>query len=106
VALDSIRMCGVLTHIDPAIPLSMQRVDDLLHHSANSFDIDFDPVSMLKVTDALVIRPAGNDVAGVQCHHRSRERDQLRDAVLHIVRIVVVAQLSITPESDMKVVGI
>ncbi len=53
-----------------------------------------------------MIGAAGDQIARVHGHDRGGEFDQLRNAMLHVVGIVVVAQLSVVPEPHDQVVRV
>ncbi len=53
-----------------------------------------------------MVGAAGDDVAGVQGHHGGGEGDQFAHPVLHVVGVVVVAQLPVVPEPHVQVVGV
>ena len=68
-------------------------------------DFDFHGLAVLQRAQALVVGAAGDEIAGVHGHHRGGELDQLRHAVLHVVGIVVVAQLAVVPEPHDRSLG-
>ncbi len=53
-----------------------------------------------------MVGAAGDEIAGIHGHHRGGELDQLGHAVLHVVGIVIVAQLAVVPEAHDQVVGV
>ena len=53
-----------------------------------------------------MIGAAGYQIAGVQCHDRRGELDELGHSVLHVVSIVVVAQLAVVPEAHDQIIGL
>ena len=59
-----------------------------------------------KRAEPLVVGAAGDQVAGVQRHDRRGELDELRHPVLHVVGVVIVAQLAVVPEAHDDIVGL
>src|SRR5262249_58875744 len=53
-----------------------------------------------------MIGAAGDHVPSVQRHDRRGELDELGHAMLHIVGVVVVAELAVVPEAHDQVVGL
>ena len=53
-----------------------------------------------------MVGAAGDNIAGVERHDGRGELDELRHGVLHVIGVVVMAQLAIDPEAHEHIVGI
>ena len=53
-----------------------------------------------------MVRAAGHEVPAAQRHAGRRPRHELGDAVLHVVGVVVVPELTVVPHPDVEVVGV
>ena len=100
------RVGGVAAHVDAAIPSPPQHVAHRDGQRANVVDRQCHRLAVLERTETLVIGAAGDHVAVTESDASGGPRDQLGHAVLHVVGVVVVAQLSVVPEPDVQVVGI
>jgi hypothetical protein len=69
-------------------------------------DLDLNRLTVLQGTEALVVGAAGNQIAGVHGHHRGGKFNEFGHAMLHVVGVVVVAELAIVPEPHNEIVGV
>ncbi len=92
-------------HVDAALPSALKRVGRRWKlHATDMLHLDLDRLAILQGAEPLVVGAAGDEVAGIQGHHGRGELDQLRHPVLHVVGVVVVAQLPVVPEPHDDVV--
>ena len=80
--------------------------DDVERHAADVLNLDLHRFAVLQRAEPFVVGAAGDQVAGVERHDGRGELDELRNAVLHVVGVVVVAKLSIVPEAHDQIVGV
>src|SRR6516164_9432250 len=99
-----VRIGGIHAHVDATLPFAFERVGHFQLHLTDILDFDLDHLAVLQRTEAFVVGAAGNEIAGVHCHHRGGELDEFGHAMLHVVGIVVVAELAIVPEAYDQVV--
>ena len=106
VALDGLGVGRVGAHVDALVPRALERVAHVEAHAADPVDLEVHDLAVLQRTQPLVVGAAGDEVAGVQGHDARGELDQLGHQVLHVVGVVVVAELAVDPELHVDVVGV
>src|SRR5665647_78636 len=92
---DRVGIGRIRTHVNSALPCAFERIGNLQRHLTNVLDFNLDGLAVLQRAKALVVGAAGDQVAGIHGHDRGCKFDQLRNTVLHVVGIVVVAQLAV-----------
>jgi len=106
VALDGFGIGRVGAHVDALLPRALERIAHVEPHAPDAVDLEVHDLAVLQRAEAFVVGATRDDVARVERHDRRGELDQLGHEVLHVVGVVVVAELAVHPELHVDVVGV